>query len=196
MANYLVTDSDLTSVADAIREKGGTSAQLEFPTGFVDAVEAIETGGGDSPMYELTFPRTEMTYISYKYEIRKSHVKITRVTDQESSLVVNLTDLPPISDKNREEWFEIPTGTAVLKISNVVNPSNIEWAANFRLANSSTSAQFSTGNSTHTSGETVTVSVTTPVSIGCFFIYIADTPTVGAVLEFDVEFSVNGTRYI
>ena len=39
-------DSDLTSVANAIRTKGGTSAQLAFPQGFVDAVEAIETGGG------------------------------------------------------------------------------------------------------------------------------------------------------
>lgn len=47
MANYLVTDTDLTAVADAIREKGGTSAGLEFPDGFVDAVEAIETGGGE-----------------------------------------------------------------------------------------------------------------------------------------------------
>lgn len=39
-------DSDLTSVANAIRAKGGTSAQLAFPQGFVDAVDAIETGGG------------------------------------------------------------------------------------------------------------------------------------------------------
>lgn len=39
-------DSNLTSVANAIRAKGGTSAQLAFPQGFVDAVEAIETGGG------------------------------------------------------------------------------------------------------------------------------------------------------
>lgn len=39
-------DTDLTSVANAIRTKGGTSAQLAFPTGFVDAIEDIETGGG------------------------------------------------------------------------------------------------------------------------------------------------------
>ena len=39
-------DSDLTSVANAIRNKGGTSAQLAFPAEFVSAVEAIETGGG------------------------------------------------------------------------------------------------------------------------------------------------------
>lgn len=39
-------DADLTSVANAIRAKGGTSAQLAFPAGFVSAVEAIPTGGG------------------------------------------------------------------------------------------------------------------------------------------------------
>ena len=39
-------DADLTSVANAIRTKGGTSAQLAFPAGFVSAVEAIPTGGG------------------------------------------------------------------------------------------------------------------------------------------------------
>ena len=39
-------DADLTSVANAIRTKGGTSADLAFPAGFVSAVEAIPTGGG------------------------------------------------------------------------------------------------------------------------------------------------------
>lgn len=46
MSNYLVDGADLTSIADAIRIKGGASGQLQFPQGFVDAVEAIETGGG------------------------------------------------------------------------------------------------------------------------------------------------------
>lgn len=41
-------DSDLTSVANAIRTKGGTSAQLAFPAGFVSAIDAIPTGGGTS----------------------------------------------------------------------------------------------------------------------------------------------------
>lgn len=39
-------NADLTSVADAIRAKGGTSASLAFPAGFVDAIGDIETGGG------------------------------------------------------------------------------------------------------------------------------------------------------
>lgn len=38
-------DSALSSVADAIRAKGGTSAQLAFPTGFVSAINNIPTGG-------------------------------------------------------------------------------------------------------------------------------------------------------
>lgn len=37
-------DSGLTSIANAIRTKGGTSAQMAFPAGFVSAVQAIPTG--------------------------------------------------------------------------------------------------------------------------------------------------------
>ena len=37
-------NTDLTSVANAIRTKGGTSAQMAFPAGFVSAVQAIPTG--------------------------------------------------------------------------------------------------------------------------------------------------------
>ena len=45
MANeYTVNAADLTSVANAIREKGGTSAQLVFPSGFVSAISGISTG--------------------------------------------------------------------------------------------------------------------------------------------------------
>lgn len=42
-----VLDAGLTSVADAIRAKGGTSEQLVFPEEFVSAVEGIQVGGGD-----------------------------------------------------------------------------------------------------------------------------------------------------
>lgn len=48
MANYLTTDTDLTSVANAIRTKGGTSAPLAFPADFVSAIAAISGGGGTS----------------------------------------------------------------------------------------------------------------------------------------------------
>lgn len=38
-------DSDLTTIANAIRTKGGTSDALGFPSGFVSAIENIPTGG-------------------------------------------------------------------------------------------------------------------------------------------------------
>lgn len=43
MANYLTTDTELTSIANAIRIKGGTSANLTYPSEFIAAIEAIET---------------------------------------------------------------------------------------------------------------------------------------------------------
>ena len=45
MAKRFVEDSSLTTVANAIRSKSGTSAALKFPNGFVSAVNAIQTGG-------------------------------------------------------------------------------------------------------------------------------------------------------
>ena len=46
MVEYLTNTADLTAVANAIRAKGGTSAQLVYPDGFVTAIQSIETGGG------------------------------------------------------------------------------------------------------------------------------------------------------
>ena len=55
MANYKVADTDLTDIANAIRTKGGTAAQLTFPSGFVSAIGAITTGDNidheDLPAY-------------------------------------------------------------------------------------------------------------------------------------------------
>ena len=44
MAEYLTNTTDLTKVASAIREKGGTSDLLVYPDGFVTAIQAIQTG--------------------------------------------------------------------------------------------------------------------------------------------------------
>lgn len=43
MAEYLTNTTDLTKVAAAIREKGGTTAPLVYPDGFVSAINAITT---------------------------------------------------------------------------------------------------------------------------------------------------------
>ncbi len=69
MANSLVTDTDLTAVADAIRTKGGTSANLQFPDGFVDAIDSIETGGGDDNIEKL------ISNTLTSYEVQSSSIR-------------------------------------------------------------------------------------------------------------------------
>lgn len=49
MAEYLTNTADLTKVASAIREKGGTSDPLVYPDGFVTAIGNIQTGGSPAP---------------------------------------------------------------------------------------------------------------------------------------------------
>ena len=44
MAEYLTNTTDLTSVANAIRTKGGTTELLTYPDEFVIAIQAIQTG--------------------------------------------------------------------------------------------------------------------------------------------------------
>ena len=44
MVEYLTNTTDLTSVANAIRTKGGTTELLTYPDEFVTAIQAIQTG--------------------------------------------------------------------------------------------------------------------------------------------------------
>lgn len=44
VVDYLTTNAELGSIADAIRSKGGTYAPLTYPEGFVDAIEDIVLG--------------------------------------------------------------------------------------------------------------------------------------------------------
>lgn len=46
MAEYLVRDTSLTSVADAIRSKTGVSELLTFPDGYIEAINSIVGEGG------------------------------------------------------------------------------------------------------------------------------------------------------
>lgn len=55
MANYIVTDTELTSIANAIRAKGGTSGSLVFPSGFVSAIENISGGGLPDAYQEVDY---------------------------------------------------------------------------------------------------------------------------------------------
>lgn len=58
---YIATDQELKSIANAIRTKGNTSAQLQFPTGFVSAIEAISTGITPTGTKQITITQNGTT---------------------------------------------------------------------------------------------------------------------------------------
>ena len=55
MAEYLVTDSDMTKVADAIRAKGNTTDPLSFPDGMAAMINSIQSGGGGVEGVDISF---------------------------------------------------------------------------------------------------------------------------------------------
>ena len=104
-------DSDLEDIADAIRAKGGTSAQLAFPSGFVSAIEAIPSGGGTTweTVYNDTVAVTisEDDYylqtITFGYSINQNTIwKITwNGTPYECTATsIGISDFPPYAIGN------------------------------------------------------------------------------------------------
>lgn len=61
MSNYLVSDTELTAIADAIREKKGTVAQIPFNS-FADEIESIS--GGDTPSTYPAYVETEKNAVA------------------------------------------------------------------------------------------------------------------------------------
>ena len=66
MSNYITSDIELQSVANAIREKGGTSAPLVYPTGFVSAIEDIQVGASYPEAAGHYFGTIAIISFSYK----------------------------------------------------------------------------------------------------------------------------------
>ena len=64
MAYYIVTDSELGAIADAIREKGGTSGELMFPGNFVEAIQTMTLPPAESEEAEIPVPEPDCTNIT------------------------------------------------------------------------------------------------------------------------------------
>lgn len=65
MADYIVKDTELTSVANAIRTAGGTSSLLNFPNGFVNAVNNISGGSSDFSTAQVTVINNSLDNIPF-----------------------------------------------------------------------------------------------------------------------------------
>lgn len=56
--NYITTATDMATVANAIRAKGGTAASLSWPSGFATAITNIPTSGGGDEVFAQMITRT------------------------------------------------------------------------------------------------------------------------------------------
>lgn len=114
MAKYLVNDSSLAAVADAIRTKGGTTEQLSFPGGFVSAVEGIQAGGGgDVSGSILDGSITEYSNSSLK-TIRNGGFQATKLVSADLPNVTAIGE-NSFSQCNKLKSVNIPRVTGVQK---------------------------------------------------------------------------------
>lgn len=96
MANYIASDTDLTAVADAIRTKGGTSAQLAFPAGFVSAIEALSSASVlvDDPAYFFA-------------EAGETIRKLASLRGANTLMIAWLTDTHLYTSNNNQQYFDV-----------------------------------------------------------------------------------------
>jgi len=71
MSNYIVTDTELTSIANAVRTKSGSNSSLQFPTGFVSEIQSISTGATEVAEKDVNFIDYDGT-ILYSYTAQEA----------------------------------------------------------------------------------------------------------------------------
>ena len=158
MATMLVDsgqlDDDLEDLADAIRSKGGTSADLAFPSGFVSAIQAIQKTGkdyasgtftvpSDAESYRLDFGRSFNSYLFMIWltdDSKADLINSAYASGESSPSFFNIGHYPGVQIGNvtiaehiHYRWYR--SSNAVLITTNArpatVTPSYIEGVAAF-----------------------------------------------------------------
>lgn len=153
---YLVTEQDLTSVADAIRTKGETQEQLAFPNGFISAINDISTGTDPVILAAITDNGTNFSYMFYN---RKNLVHAPELDTSNAITAVvmfsgctKLQDTPQYDLKNLEDAGSMFHDCLKLKKINVKNTGKIKSFASFAngcMALSSTVINLDTTSATN-----------------------------------------------
>ena len=92
IVNATQLDLDLTSIANAIRTKGGTSAQLSFPAGFIAAINAIAEDVFQEVAY-LTIGSSGPNYFSIPYTPEQGDVIEYSVSAVDWSALTSMASL-------------------------------------------------------------------------------------------------------
>ena len=92
MANYITTESDLTQVANAIRAKGNTSAQLEYPDDFVTAIQDLPAPGviQEDGQGNITLPETGDALVISQLTVTQNGTYTAAETAGYNPVIVNV----------------------------------------------------------------------------------------------------------
>ena len=158
----------------------------------------------DSAKYPLVNGRHEFSDGSYVEISNENHIMFYKGTGDLG--FINISDISQNSDTldNRQninykpKIYTIPAGVQTrFEVKNVKGIGGYNAQTNFKLSERDISGSFKTGSFTYNNPEFNTVVLKTlenPEDVGCLFIY--STMPAGAQVEFDVQFTVDGERWI
>ena len=154
----------------------------------------------DSAKYPLVNGRHEFDNGGYVEVANGNHVRIENV---KNASYVNLSNINQNGDDSAQPnninylptWITLPAqSTCIFKILNIVRNGIAAFiGVNFRKANAEQSLEFSTGNFMDSNDRIKSVTVNEDTDVGCLFTWIGNFTS---YIEFDVELTVNGERWI
>lgn len=121
---YKVTDAELTSIANAIRTKGGTSSDLVYPDGFISAISNIPSGGGSTL---ITKSITENGTYNASSDSADGYSSVTVNVAASASKMVTGTFT---GDSAGALAVTVPYSGSGYPIAGIVFPSDGAWEAN------------------------------------------------------------------
>ena len=154
--------------------------------------------------YPLVNGRHEFSDGSYVEISNGNHIMLYKSIN--GSGYINISDISQNSDtidniqniNYKPKIYTIPAGVQTMfEVKNVKGIGAYDAQTNFRFSGTALSGSFKTGSFTYNNPEfntTVKKTLSDPEDVGCLFVY--STMPKGASIEFDVEFYVNGERWI
>ena len=163
-------------------------------------METMELGA----KYPLVNGRHEFSDGSYVEISNGNHIMFYKSIN--GGGYINISDISQNSDtignvqniNYKPKIYTIPAGVQTrFEVKNVKGIGSYDAQTNFRLSERGISGSFKTGSFTYNNPEFNTVVLKTlenPEDVGCLFMYTA--MPAGTQIEFDVQFTVNGERWI
>lgn len=194
---YIASEAEIAAVADAIREKGETTEQIQWPDGFVSAIDAIDTRGDPVALSSPTISVSSSGLITATVSQGDGWVFAdTKSTNKQLSVQGAQTITPGTSNKTIASGVYL-TGTQTIAGDSDLKASNIKQGVNiFNVVGTYTGLNFTiVGGTTQPSSPAEnTLWVNTSATI-TDWVFSAATPTIYSNGTLWIETSTNSSMH-